>query len=308
MRKYLVSEKGFEEIEDWKPHSWISVECPDADDYAFLEQEFEVPNDFLQYTADRDEVQRIERDGDWIFTVIRVPVISMDPAMEFKTVPIGIISNRDVIITVCNYNNEILSDFITESRQKKVQINDVANFTMRLIYTSTKWYLKYLTEINTRVNEEEKKLEGSVKNDDILLLMKLQRSLVVFTTSINGNQLIIDRLNTVFANYLDADLLEDVEIELKQAENTSSVYSAILNGTTDAFGSVISNNVNAVMKRLTTISLVLMVPTLIASFYGMNVRIGLADLKYAFWYIIGASALITWLLIWLCNRWKLLSY
>lgn len=306
MRKYLVSDNGFEEIEDWRPHSWISVECPDADDYAFLEKDFGVPRDFLQYTADRDEVQRIERDGDWIFTVIRVPVRSNDPSMEFETVPVGIISNRDVIITVCDYSNEILPDFVAESRQKKLQINDVANFTLRLIFSSTKWFLKYLTEINTRVNEAEKKLGASVENNDILLLMKLQRSLVLFTTAINGNQLIITRLNTLFSNYLEADLLEDVEIELKQAANTSTVYSEILNGTTDAFGSVISNNVNAVMKRMTTVSLVLMVPTLIASFYGMNVDIGLAVHKYAFWFIVGGSVVITYLLILLCRRMNLL--
>ena len=165
----------------------------------------------------------------------------------------------------------------------------------RLIYSSAVWFLKYLKQINVDVTAAEKELEKSIKNEDLLRLMKLQKTLVYFNTSIRGNEVLIGKLRTIFndTNYLDADLVEDVEIELKQAYNTVNIYSDILTGTMDAFASIISNNVNVIMKRMTSLSITLMIPTLIASFYGMNVDIHLEETPHAFAWIVIASAVLS---------------
>ena len=148
------------------------------------------------------------------------------------------------------------------------------------------------------MTDAEKALEQSIRNEDLLQLMKLQKALVYFNTSIRGNEVMISRLKTIFqdTDLMDKDLTEDAIIELKQALNTVNVYSDILTGTMDAFASIINNNVNTIMKRMTSFSIILMLPTLIASFYGMNVKIHAAETPYAFFYIvifcIGFSALM----------------
>ena len=174
---------------------------------------------------------------------------------------------------------------------------------LRIIYSSAVWFLKYLKQINNDVATAEKELEKSIRNEDLLQLMKLQKTLVYFNTSIRGNEVMIGRLKNIFqdTNYLDLELLEDVVIELKQAYNTEItpstlgkvIYSDILTGTMDAFASIISNNVNAIMKRMTSLSITLMIPTLIASFYGMNVDIHLESFPHAFIFIILLSAILS---------------
>ena len=145
------------------------------------------------------------------------------------------------------------------------------------------------------VTEAEKELERSIRNEDLLRLMKLQKSLVYFDTSIRGNEVMIGRLKNIFqdTDYLDMGLLDDVLIELKQAVNTVNIYSDILTGTMDAFASIISNNVNAIMKRMTSLSITLMIPTLIASFYGMNVDVHIEHIPYAFALIVVVSVLLS---------------
>ena len=141
-----------------------------------------------------------------------------------------------------------------------------------------------MKQINIDITAAEKELEKSIRNEDLLRLMRLQKSLVYFNTSIRGNEVMIGKLKTIFqdANFLDEELVEDVIIELKQAYNTVNIYSDILTGTMDAFASIISNNVNTIMKRMTSLSIILMLPTLIASFYGMNVDIHLDEIPHAF--------------------------
>ena len=137
------------------------------------------------------------------------------------------------------------------------------------------------------------RLERSIRNEDLKNMMKLQRTLVFFNTSLQGNNTVVGRLEHVYGNGFDADLLEDVEIELKQADNTANIYSNILSSSMDSFSSIISNNVNAIMKKMTAVSIVLMVPTLIASFYGMNVEITYGNHPYVFWLILGGSLLLS---------------
>ncbi|MDL2212382.1 magnesium transporter CorA family protein [Bacteroides sp. OttesenSCG-928-E20] len=295
MRTNLYCNEGFVQIAEWKPNCWINVECPDASDLDFLIQELKVPESFLNDIADTDERPRTESEGNWLLTILRVPLPSEQNGIPFVTIPIGIITNDDIIISVCYHRTEMLTDFIAYSRRKKIEVRNKLDLILRLIHSSAVWFLKYLKQISNDIKLAEKELEKSIRNEDLHRLMKLQNTLVYFNTSLRGNQVMIGRLRTIFqdTNYLDKELLEDVVIELEQAISLVNIYSDILTGTMDAFASIISNNVNTIMKRMTSISIILMVPTLIASFYGMNVDIHLDRFPHAFTFIVLVSLLLS---------------
>ena len=255
MRTYLYCEAGFVEKAQWLPNSWVNVVCPDSSDFKFLTETLKVPESFLNDIADTDERPRTETEGNWL----------------------------------------LIPDFIEHTRRKGIEVRNKLDLIFRLIYSSAVWFLKYLKQINIDITAAEKELERSIRNEDLLRLMKLQKTLVYFNTSIRGNEVMIGKLKTIFqdTDYLDEELVEDVIIELKQAFNTVNIYSDILTGTMDAFASIISNNVNAIMKRMTSLSITLMIPTLIASFYGMNVDIHLEEMPHAFLLIILVSVFLS---------------
>ena len=290
MRKFLLCENGFVEKPQWMPNCWVNVECPDQNDLIFLTKELKIPDTFLEDIADIDERPRTDIEGNWLLTIIRIP-LQQQGSIPYITIPIGIITNNEIIVTVCYHSTEMIPDFIAHTRRKGVVVPNKFELILRLIYSSTVWFLKYLKQINNDVAAAEKELERSIRNEDLLRLMKLQKTLVYFNTSIRGNEAMIAKLQIIFQekDYKNRDLVEDVVIELKQAYNTVNVYSDILTGTMDAFASIISNNVNTIMKRMTSISIILMVPTLIASFYGMNVDVHVDALPHAFSFIILAS-------------------
>ena len=204
-------------------------------------------------------------------------------------------TNNEIIISVCYYKTELIPDFIRYTRRKEVVVRHKYDLILRLIHSSAVWFLKYLKQINNEVSTAEKELQQSIRNEDLLRLMNLQKCLVYFNTSIRGNEVMIRKLPKIFneKDYQNPELLEDVMIELKQAQNMVNIYSDILTGTMDAFASIISNNVNTIMKRMTSLSIVLMVPTLIASFYGMNVDIHIEELPHAFSLIVCFSVLLS---------------
>ena len=156
--------------------------------------------------------------------------------------PIGIITNNEIIVSVCYHKTDLIPDFIRYTQRKELQIKNKYELILRLIHSSAVWFLKYLKQINYAVTEAEKALEKSIRNEDLLALMKLEKSMVFFNTSIRGNEVMLAKLQNIFQEpqYIDKDLVEDVEIELKQAHNTVNIYSDILTGTMDAFDSIIS--------------------------------------------------------------------
>ena len=218
--------------------SQLLGECPTPDDFDFLEKELNVPAAFLHDIADTDERPRIDSEGNWLLTILRIPIFVKDNNITYTTVPIGIITNNEIIISVCYHSTAMIPDFIEYTRRKGINVPNRYELILRLIYSSSVWFLKYL-------------------------------------------------------DYQNPELLEDVMIELKQAQNMVNIYSDILTGTMDAFASIISNNVNTIMKRMTSLSIVLMVPTLIASFYGMNVDIHIEELPHAFSLIVCFSVLLS---------------
>ncbi|MEG2573264.1 MAG: magnesium transporter CorA family protein [Bacteroides sp.] len=295
MKKYLYCEAGFVEKLQWQPNCWVNVECPSQEDFDFLTQELKVPESFLADTADADERPRTETEGNWLLTIIRIPLPQQQGNLPYITIPMGIITNNEVIVTICYQHTEMIPDFIEHTRRKGVVVRNKYELILRLLYSSAVWFLKYLKLINNDVSTAEKELERSIRNEDLLRLMKLQKTLVYFNTSIRGNEVLVGKLQNIFQekDYQNPELLEDAVIELKQAYNTVNIYSDILTGTMDAFASIISNNVNTIMKRMTSISIILMVPTLIASFYGMNVDIHLSEMPNAFSLIVFISILLS---------------
>lgn len=289
MKAFFVNDNGFVERDEWSPHCWVNVEDPDAEDIRFMLDDLGVPNTFLESISDADERPRIERDGDWRLTILRIPMRLEGEEMPFGTVPIGIITNNEVLLTLCYRKTEMIRDFVAHTRCKGISISTESDFILRILFSSAYWYLRYLRDINNSVQRSDKQMRRSIRNEDLLDMLKLQRTLVFFNTSVRGNQTLIGRIRRIYGDDFDPDLLEDVEIELRQAENTVNIYSDILESTMESYASIVSNNVNAIMKKMTAVSIVLMVPTLIASFYGMNVEIGYENRPYAFWVIIAGS-------------------
>ena len=241
MRTYLYCEAGFVEKAQWLPNSWVNVVCPNNDDFEFLTKTLNVPESFLDDIADTDERPRTDTEGNWLLTILRIPVQNkQNENLPFGTVPIGIITNNEIIISVCYYNTDLLPDFIEHTRRKGIIVRNKLDLILRLIYSSAVWFLKYLKQINLDISAAEKELERSIRNEDLLRLMRLQKTLVYFNTSIRGNEVMIGKLKTIFqdTDYLDKELVEDVIIELKQALNTVNIYSDILTGTMDAFASI----------------------------------------------------------------------
>ena len=294
MRTYLSLEAGLSQLEQYTPKCWINIEFPDEDDLHFLTEDLGVPSEFLADIADVDERPRTEKEDDWQLTILRIPLESNIQGLPYMTVPVGVITGKETTITVCYRKSQLIPDFISHIRRKSISITSQADFITRMIYSSAVWFLKYLKLIYLEINRAEKELEESVRNEDLMRIMRLQKSLVYFSTSIRGNEAMLGRLRTATrAGEIDPDLVEDVSIELRQAYNTINIYTDICNSTMDALGSIISNNVNTIMKRMTSLQIVLTIPTMIASFYGMNVDVYIAEWHYSFVAIMIISVIIS---------------
>lgn len=286
MRTFYKNSTGIVPCAEWEPRCWIHIECPVADDKEFLEK-FDFPASFLNDLEDIDERPRIEFEEGWYFILLRVPYRNGNPKLPFSTAPLGLIFKGDIFISICYVKTELIPDFINYSVRKNINYKDYFDLVLRLILNSSVWFLKYLKQINLHIKTAESELEKSVRNEDLQRLLQIEKCLVYFTTSLKGNDVLINRLKNLknHRDNYDEELLEDVEIETKQAQETTNVYSDILSGMMDAYASVISNNLNIIMKRLTSISVILMIPTLIASLYGMNVPNGLEDFPMGFWLV-----------------------
>lgn len=296
MLNYFACQGGFYETDSWVSDCWINVVCPTVDDLNLLVDKFDVPVSFLNDIEDNEERPRIEHEDGWRLVILRVPFRTEDNDNPFITVPMGIISKGDLFISVCHYDVELLNDFVLFSRRKLYSGKKREDLLLHLMLSSAVWFMKYLKQVNVQIKQGEDELEKSVRNEELHRLMKLERTLVYFITSIRGNEILMIKLKSMFKQAgidYDMDLLEDVEIEIQQAHSSANIYSHILSSMMDTFASIISNNLNIIMKRLTSISIILMIPTLIASFYGMNVPNGIETSVFGFMAIIVVSLLLS---------------
>ena len=292
MITYLKYSEDFLITKEWAPGSWVNIENPTPDELTNLKAKFGLPEDFLNDLSDIDERPRVEHNDDgWDCIVLRIPVKDND--MPFVTIPLGVMIKDEYIVTVCLYRNTLISDFIEHTQKRHTTISSSSDFILRLLKSSAYWYIRYLKDVKNIVADAEGDLKKSIRNEDLLKLMNLQKTFVIFATSISGNNILLERINRLYGQDLDKELFEDVSIELRQADSTVTIATQMLDRTMDTYASVISNNVNAIMKRLTSISLILMIPTLIASFYGMNVDVGISmDNHWAFGCIVGSGFIL----------------
>lgn len=273
---------------------WIAIENPTANDRDFLLNELQIPEAFYNDIEDIDERPRIEEENGWHLIILRIPYKNNDSKLPFTTVPLGIIFKEGVFVSVCFHTTEMINDFVAYTQRKNIRIKNHFDLVLKLLLSSSIWFLKYLKQINQRIKLAEDNLEKSIKNEELQALLELEKCLVFFITSIKGNDVLFHRIKNIKGEkeHFDPELLEDVDIELKQAQEMSNIYSNILTGMMDAYASVISNNLNVIMKRLTSISIILMIPTLIASLYGMNVPNALENNPNGLWIIIFISGIL----------------
>ena len=295
MRTFLMGKVGFVEKKVWEPNCWINVVSPTQDDLRYLIDEMGIPEAFIDDVLEVVDRSRLVCSDGWTLMILRIPFKSVDTSIPFITVPLGIIVKEDMFVTVCYYETEMIPDFINYVIRKNLEIANNWDLVFRLFLSASVWYLKYLKQINAQMHMAEVELERSIRNEELQRLLKIEKSLVFFITSLRGNDNLLIKMKTlkVQRQFFDEDLVEDVEIELRQAQDSARIYSDILSGTMDAYASVISNNLNIVMKRMTSISIILMLPTLIASLYGMNVPNSLEENPYGFLIVIVISILFS---------------
>lgn len=295
MITYYKNNNGLIQTESLENNCWINAICPTIEETKFLLQELQIPEDFYNDIEDIDERPRIEIENGWFLIIIRVPFKSNDAKLPFNTAPLGLMFKDDTFVSLCFHETEILSDFVHYTQRKKIVIDNHFDLVLKLLLSSSIWYLKYLKQINQRIKLAEDNLEKSIKNEELQALLQIEKCLVFFITSLKGNDILVHRIKNLknYKDTFDLELLEDVEIELRQAEETTNIYNNILTGMMDAYASVISNNLNVIMKRLTSISIILMIPTLIASLYGMNVPNNLQENHFGFWIVLLISSTIS---------------
>ena len=278
MISYLKCKDGFDEINQWKSGCWIKVDSPTAEELAVLKERFDVPMDFIHDAEDVEERPRVDHDAGWMLIFVRVPCKSIDKDGEtiFSTAPIAILIRDDVFLTVSYYDNEVLDDFISWSKRRHISACKGHDLLLSLMLSTSVWYLKYLKQINAMMTAAEERLEKKMDNDELMRTMGLGKFLIYFMTSLKGNATVLARLKMRLRTLPhDQDLLEDVEIETQQALDATSIYNDILDRQQEAYSSVIGNNLNRIMKTLTVVTILLMIPTVVAGYYGMNVPNGM---------------------------------
>ncbi|MCR4918475.1 MAG: magnesium transporter CorA family protein [Prevotella sp.] len=279
MKTYWNYSDGLSQLQQWQAGCWIQVTCPTDDDCHELEELFHIPDYFLSDISDTDERARYEYDDGWMLIILRIPYVKeVRSRTPYTTVPLGIIHKRDVTITVCYYETNMMIDFVSFQQKRGEGFTDYVDMTFRLFLSSAVWYLKRLKQINSLIEKAKRNLDREVNNESLIGLSRLQDSLTYFNTSIRGNETLLSKLKfKLQIDELDADLIEDVNIEMTQARETTSIYSDILESTMDTYSSIINNNMNTVMRTLTSVSILMMFPTLIASLFGMNLINGMED-------------------------------
>ncbi|WP_017416692.1 magnesium transporter CorA family protein [Clostridium tunisiense] len=261
-------------IDDIEPGSWINLVSPSDEETLLLSQKLNIPNDFLRAALDEEEGSRIEIEDDCTLVILDVPFTDIDAnSLTYDTYPLAIINAKNVIITVCLKNSKILTDFINNKISSFFTFKKI-RFMLQILSRISNYYLLYLRQINKKSLLIEKTVYKSLKNREIIQLLALQKSLVYFSTSLKSNEITLEKLLKleVLQKYdEDKDILEDVIIENRQSIEMCNIYADVLSGTMDAFASIISNNQNLVMKNLTSVTIVLAIPTLVSGLFGMNV-------------------------------------
>ena len=314
MIKYYTSDRRrVRELDAREPGCWINISPPfSQEELSEVAQEFDIPLDFITDSLDIDERSRYETEDDVRLIVINTPVenfVEEEIDAYFLTVPIGIIMVQGYLLTITAYDNPVLEKFLAQ-RVKNPDISDHKYFVLQIMEQNVLRFLTCLKQLNMKRNLIERELYDSSRNKELRQLLSIEKSLVYFLNSLSANELL--KLKMKRSDYLNirgdevlTDLFEDIIIDNSQATEMAKVYTEILNGTMDAYTSIISNNLNVVIQRLTLITIILTVPTLVASLYGMNVDLPFSDSPFAFWMVLIVSSVLSGLLVWYFQRKRL---
>ncbi len=276
-------------IDEFEQGSWFNLIKPTADEIKDVANALNIDADFLRDSLDSEERSRIELDDDKLLIITNIPL--MEDENSFDTLPLGVIMTPHNIVTVSLKENRIIS-FFNQDTAKLFNTADRSRFLFQILFRATKFYLRYLEHINRHTEKIEVDLKRTMKNKALFQLLDVQKSLVYFTTALKDNGRVLEKLSRFkklagFSNFMEyneevEDLMEDVIIENKQAIEMVEMHRNILESMMDAFASIISNNLNIVMKFLTSVTIILAIPTMVASFWGMNVEVPMAHMHYAF--------------------------
>ena len=273
---------------------WIALTQPTMEELQDISDKTGVDIQDLKAPLDDEERSRIEIEDNYTLVLVDIP--SLDDKDRYVTIPLGIFMTKNCLITVCLEKNPILTAF-SKKRVREFYTYKRTRFVFQILYQNATSFLRFLRVIDRKSSEIEEKLHVSQKNSELIELLELEKSLVYFSTSLRSNEVVLEKLlrtEKVKKYPEDSELLEDVIIENKQAIEMAAIYSGILSGMMDAFASVISNNLNIVMKLLATVTIVLSIPTMIASFFGMNFsQIPLGTAPYGFYLVTGATIVFT---------------
>lgn len=313
IRFYTKFEGRIQEMEWPKQANWINISPPfSQEELEEFAQKVDIPLDFLTDSLDIDERSRYEREDDIRLIVVNTPLLNAQEEEKdtiYITVPIGIIMTPDHVITITAYENPVLQLFL-DNKVKNFNPAHESSFVLQILEQNVYRFLTCLKKLNLQRNLIEQELYDSSRNRELKQLLSIEKSLVYFMNSLSANELLKMKMKrTDFLQIREdedkSDLFEDIIIDNSQALEMANVYTNILNGTMDAYGSIISNNLNLTIRRLTTITIILMVPTLIASFYGMNVPLPFENQLWTPWVIVIFSIFISLLLAWYFQRKRL---
>lgn len=284
--------------------SWFSLINPSAEEIRQVSQLLKVDSDILRNSLDADERSRVELDEGIFSTIVNLPLLDEDG--NFDTLPCGLVFSGDNFLTICSRDNRILGSF-NKNTAKTFDTRERTKFMLSILYKITQFYLRYLAIINRKTEHIEDALKQTTHNEELFDLMEIQKSLVYFTTALRDNQLVLEKIlrmtkSPASARLLaftedDTDLLEDVIVENKQAIEMVDMHRSILEGMMDGFASIINNNLNQIMKFLAAITIVLSIPTMLGTFWGMNVAVPFANMTYGFGAVISLSLLGTLIVI-----------
>lgn len=289
---YKSGDAGLITLPDFAPGSWIKMIDPDPEEINRVQSGLNLPPDFIRYSLDIDERARSEKEDSTVLIILRVPhFVGEAVDVPYNTIPLGIILLDEYVVTVCKTDSGVLQE-LSNGKARGLRTGKRRRFVLHLLLATADRFLTYLREINRAVDALEDRLEVSLRNKEVLGLLRYQKSLTYFTTALTQNETLIRHLmrHDIFSQYPeDEELLDDTLVEIRQALEMTNISSGILSQMMDAFASIISNNLNVVMKFLASVTIILALPTLVASIYGMNLKLPLGDHPDAFWLVSGLT-------------------
>lgn len=301
---YKTINGRIEEIEKYEIGCWVNCIAPDDDEVEYLIDFFKIPPELMRSALDEEESSHIDNEDDTTLIIIDIPVVEkVSKNITYSTMPIGIMITENNVITVSLRENPILSE-LSEGVVRNVMTNYKTHFVFHIMLRMATKYLQYLKQIDKISNRIERELRKSAKNKELHQLLDIEKSLVYFSSSLKANQLTLEKI--MRGRYIklydeDQDLLEDVLIEIKQAVDMAAIYLNILTGTMDVFASIISNNLNVVMKILASLTLIVSVPTVVSGMYGMNIDGGM-PLDQFWWFPIVLSAVLMFIMYFILKK------